>query len=287
MPPPRSKRRKAVTMNESAIAGVTGGLVVDGIEVVQVVQDMSHSVALIAGKPTVVRVYLSRPAGGAVTVRGEISVRRTPTGAARNVPSLDTAKVNPTQNDQLRLKREDMRLSLNFRLPTSLTAAGSRVIISVSSLTDAATGERVDCMNCGDERVEVRFVEAAPLRVRLIKLRYRTPDKPDGYLPTALDAALLKSWLGRTYPVSRIVFSEATVETNLRPPFKDSTYNRANAQLTAIRNLDVDSGRDQRTHYYGMVSDEGDFMRGGANSIPDGPDPSAVACGPTGSVGYP
>jgi hypothetical protein len=258
-----------------------GQLSVEGIEVVQVVQDMAHSVPLIAGKATVVRVYLGRPAGGVVTVRGEIAVRRTPGGTPQKVPSLDTARVSPTQNGRLKTKRHDLRLSLNFRLPASLTAAG-RIFAGVSSLTDAETGERVECADCADRRVEVRFVEAAPLRVRLIQLRYRTPAAPGGLLPDERDVRLFRSWLGRAYPVSRVIFSQATVDTNIRPPFRDTTSNRTNAQLSAIRNLDVNNGADQRTHYYGMVTDKGGFMRGSASALPETPDPTAVASGPTG-----
>lgn len=283
MPPPPSKRRQAAAV-EDAVAEA-GSLAVDGIEVVQVVQDISHSVALIAGKPTIVRVYLSRPAGSAVTVRGEISVRRTASGAAQNVPSLDTARVRPTQNGELRVKREDFRLSLNFSLPSSLITAG-RIFVRVASLAHATTGDRIDCTNCDAQQLEVRFKEAAPLRVRLIKIRYRTDTKPSGYIPTARDAALFKSWIGRAYPVSKVIVSENTVESAIQPPFDDDTCNLVNAQLTAIRNLDIDGGSDQRSHYYGMVSDEGEFMRGGANNIPDSADPTAVASGPTGSSGY-
>ncbi|HEX8138517.1 MAG TPA: hypothetical protein VF544_13195 [Pyrinomonadaceae bacterium] len=280
----RTKKAAAATAAAEAAfaAAATGGLLsVDGIEVTQVVQDMGHSVALIAGKATVVRLYLSRPEGDTVTVRGEISVRRTPTGTPQLVPSLDTARVSPTQNGRLRTKRHDLRLSLNFRLPASLTTAG-RVFIGVSSLADAATGETLACSDCAERQVEVRFVEAAPLRVRLIKLRYRTDDKPDGHLPRARDAALFRSWLGRAYPVSRVIFSQVTVDTNIRPPFKGTTYNKTNAQLIALRRLDVSDGTDQRTHYYGMVSDKGEFMRGGASALPDVPDPTAVASGPAG-----
>ena len=191
------RRTKAASAAEVASAAEAAGLLsVDGIEVTQVVQDMSLSVPLIAGKATVVRLYLSRPEGDAVTVRGEISVRRTPAGTPQLVPSLDTARVSPTQNGRLRTKRHDLRLSLNFRLPASLTTAG-RVFVGVSSLADAATGEGLACSDCAEKQVEVRFVEAAPLRVRLIKLRYRTDDEPDGILPGARDVALLRSWLGR------------------------------------------------------------------------------------------
>ena len=274
--------REAAEVPESAFDRVAGLLSVDGIEVTQVVQDMRHSVPLIADKATVVRVYLSRPEGGAVTVRGEISVRRSPTGTPHRVPSLATARVSPTQNGRLRTKRHDLRLSLNFPLPASLTAAG-RAFVQISSLTDAATGQTLACSDCPEKQVEVRFVQAAPLRVRLISLRYRTDGAPNGHVPRSLDVSLFRSWLGRAYPVSRVIFSQATVDTNIRPPFGANTSNRTNAQLTTIRRLDVSNGTDQRTHYYGMVYDARDFfMRGSASALPDTPDPTAVASGPTG-----
>jgi hypothetical protein len=92
MPPPPSKRRKLVAMAEEEALAEANSVSVDGIEVVQAVQDMDHSVTLIAGKPTIVRVYLSRPSGTTITVRGEIAIRRSPSGSAQNVPSLDTAR---------------------------------------------------------------------------------------------------------------------------------------------------------------------------------------------------
>src|SRR4051794_35139367 len=65
---------------------------------------------------------------------------------------------------------------------------------------------------------------------------------------------------------------------------------QANAQVAALRALDVAGGRDPGTHYYGMVTDGGtaaQFMRGLASAIPGTPDPSAVASGPTGSSLFP
>lgn len=285
MPPPRRRKMQL----EAARLVVPDNVAVDGIEIVQVVQDLDHSVALIAGKQTVVRVYLSRPSGSAITVRGEISVRRTANGPAQKVPSLDTVSVTSQQNGRLRRKREDIRLSLNFLLPASLTTAG-RIYVSLASLTNVRTGAEVTCTNCGDNVVRVRFIESPPLIIRLIKFRYTTDDPPLAHQPSARDIALIKSWLGRAYPVSVVQASERTVEANFSPPFdpddSTSTCDEANAQLTALRTLDINAGRDQRTRYYGLVADSGDFMRGGASDIPVTPDPSAVASGPTGPQGY-
>jgi hypothetical protein len=59
-----------------------------------------------------------------------------------------------------------------------------------------------------------------------------------------------------------------------------------NAQLSAIRGLDVAGGTDRRTHYFGLVSDGAGFMRGCASGIPQTPDPTTVASGPTGNSGF-
>jgi hypothetical protein len=68
------------------------------------------------------------------------------------------------------------------------------------------------------------------------------------------------------------------------PPFSANTLN---AEIAAIRATDVNGGTDARTHYYGLVSDTGFWMRGGAvTPLPvTNPDPSNVACGPTGVPG--
>lgn len=269
---------------KTTLGPVAGEVSLDGIEVTQVVQDMSHSVPLIANKRTVVRVYLSRPAGASLTVRGEIAVRTTPNGPAHTIPSLDTVLLKAEQNGKLRLKRESLRLSLNFRLPESLTRPG-RIYIRLSGLKKSTTGAVVPLPPMPPD-VVVEFQNSAPLRVRLIRLRYQSGNPPVSRVATAQDISLIKSWLLRAYPISQVIAAEVTVDANIGPPFDrdDGTNdcNEANAQISALRNLDISGGMDKRTHYYGLVSDGGDFMRGCANLIPASPNPAAVASGPTG-----
>lgn len=62
----------------------------DGWEVTQAIQDINHTVTLIASKRTVVRTYLSSPrVGSRVTVRGELALRRSPGGPPVTIPSLN------------------------------------------------------------------------------------------------------------------------------------------------------------------------------------------------------
>ena len=242
MPPPKKHRKTAALM-----AHALETVAIEGIEVTQAVQDMEHSVTLIAGKPTVVRVYLGRQAGAAITVRGEISVRRTASGPARNVPSLDAVRVSKEQNGKLRRKREDLRLSLNFMLPEPLTTEGN-LIISLALVTNIGTGEEVVCTNASTEVRRVKLSPSPPLRVKLLRLRYQTRSPARTHAPSERDISLIKSWLKRVYPVGQTTFSERTIEANFGPPFDEDedTCNVANAQLAVIRNLDIDGGADQR-----------------------------------------
>jgi hypothetical protein len=102
---------------------------------------------------------------------------------------------------------------------------------------------------------------------------------PVTHEPAAIDAAYIASWLRRAYPIARLDLTTTTVTATPTPPFVAA---QINAQLIALRAVDVSTGSDARTHYYGMVADSGFFMRGRAAGIPQTPQPETVASGPTG-----
>jgi hypothetical protein len=248
----------------------------DGIEVTQAIQDMSQSIPLVAGKATVVRVYLSNYTAASVTVSGVLSVRTSPSAPAVQVASAGLAVLDPAQAGNLAAARDDVLHSLNFPLPYAQTAEGP-LTVAVASVTDAVTGA---ALTVGHERrPTVRFIASPPLRVRVLGMRYEQGSPAVTFIPSSLDFDLLESWLARAYPVGQVVSSRVVIDATPAVPFGCGDIN---AQLAAIRALDVSAGADPRTHYYGMVSDGGFFMRGCAAGIPATADPSTVASGPTG-----
>jgi translation initiation factor IF-1 len=258
----------------------------DGLEVTQEIQDMPHSVPLVANKQTWVRVYLSVNAAASVTLPSAVlNVRNTATNAVTQVVSSTPVTVNPAQNGQLRTKRESLSLSFNFPLPTGLTAVGNEEF-TLASLSNPL-GPPLTCSNCVAQRRTVSFVGSAPLRVRIVGLQYTTGTPPQTFTPSATDFALLPSWLTRAYPVPQVISTQLTTKANITLPFSGTTTtscNQANAQLSALRATEVGGGGvDARTHYLGMVANGGGFMRGCASSPPAPAGPTAVASGPTGS----
>lgn len=244
---------------------------VDAIEVTQGIQDLAQSIPLLAGKRTVVRVYLSLPVGPAMTVQGEIAIRTGPLDVPFLIPSENVVVLQPAEAGDLPVKREDVDRSLNFVLPATQEGPLSLEIASVTD-TVAAT----DVAFSGDRRPAVWFHASAPLRLRVIGFRYAQ----DGvtHTPTPLDFALLQSWMGRAYPAGTQFVTTTITDATAAVPFGCGDIN---AQVAAMRTLDMDAGGDERTHYYGLVSDGGFFMRGCAG-VPADPSPDAVGSGPTG-----
>lgn len=268
-------------VRQSGLGQSSRKISVDFIEVTQTVQDISHSVVLISEKPTVVRLCISTDEGSPFSVRGELGLSRGP--LQTTVSSLNIVDVDPTNTISIKEKREDLGRTLNFILPESFLAAG-QLEVSLNSVSEANSGELLDISQPTTART-VSFSDSAPMRLAVIGIRYHSGDPDATFVPRQSDISLLGSWLKRAYPISQLNLSYRVVDSNFEWPF---TATQVNAQLTAIRNQDVANGTDARTHYYGIVDDDNssNFMRGRASGIPQVPDPSTVASGPTGSSSF-
>lgn len=270
-----------VPPREPAERGVTPPIKVtlDGLEVTQAIQDMAHTVPLVAVKTTMVRAYLSAAVGGPISVQGMLLARRkSPAGPWQPIPSLGAVIINPAENGQLRLKRESESKSLNFLLPTALCAAGS-CELKLSAVFQTAPFKPL--IGPPAAKKTVQFVTSPPLRVRILGIRFNGGTPPAPIEPSSLDFALIRSWLQRAYPVASVMWSQLIVNAPQPWPFNAATIN---AFVRGIRVTDLLGGVDARTHYYGLVSDGNGsfFMRGLASGIPGTADPSTVASGPTG-----
>jgi hypothetical protein len=248
-----------------------------GVEVVQCVQDLNNTVPLIAGKPTLVRVY---PDPATVLQEGDVTgeLAWSRGGAETYLPALNSLRLKPLQPDSLKDQREDLTKGLNFQLPVDARAAG-KLSLRISRIYQPGGSDlSIDPSNI----TKVTFSSAPPLRIRVIGLRYKSAGKT--VTPPAVHFSFLKSFLHRAYPVSTVEWSHIVVDADFAAPFNDLTVDLANAQVAALRSREVSSGVDPRTHYFGLVDDDGsrNFMRGKAFAIPGSAQPDVVASGPAG-----
>lgn len=282
---------------------------VQGIEVIQAVQSMSKTdkslnnlVPLIANKKTVARVYFTRISGNSVTITATLVLTR---------PDASTKLVNPsklrssltntltvTSTAMLTPKREDLKKSLNFFLPDSWTAAGP-LTLSIEQVKKT-NGPTIQCSNCGaTSQIQVTFEPAPPFTLALIGLTYKKGNTT--YQPRELDFVRIRSWLRRAYPTATVEnlwlpnhneeFRLVPYDTTLNEPPGENLFTQdgcmfANKQLLGIRAQEIDGDPHlvPITHYYGIVHNGGDFMKGCSlgylqSATSEGPSPAA---GPTG-----
>jgi hypothetical protein len=268
-------------MRQPATAGPPGPaptITLEAIEVTQAIQDLAMSVPLIAGKMTIVRVYLGS-SFGPIVVRASLRVTSvSDPSLSQSVARIADLEIDPGYNGQVAIKRQDIARSLNFIWPKDLCLAGDWTI-ALESL------ERIDVAQSlvvpAFPGPIVPFRSSPPLRVHVVGIRYHDGNSANTFEPGPLDFELLRSWLGRAYPVAEVVWSQVTVDFSTPWMF---VAEKVNDHLRALRDADVQGGTDHRTHYYGIVADGGGkkFMRGLASADPRVADSSTVASGPTG-----
>lgn len=270
------------------LAPGAAGVSVLGIEVTQAVQDMQNSVTLIAGKTTVVRVYLdarSLEAGTGTMLNGELAWRRGNTAEAY-LPSFSTVSLAADSPKTLTEQRHNLWSSLDFRLPADAIAGGS-LTLRLNRLM-VVGGD--DAPIAGVSSATVDLHAMPPLIVRVVGLRYFSDAIGEFVSPDAFHFAYLRSFLERAFPVAQVSWSQIVVDADIRPPFINDanqgtlTAITATTQLATLRNSEMSSGMDPRTHYYGLVSDNGgrDFIVGWG-ATPGQPRPDALAAGPAGA----
>lgn len=270
-----------------------------GIEITQGIQSMSQSntldptknntIPLIRGKKTLVRAYFSR--GGLITA--SLVVTRNRDGFTAIIPpspypynvgwitgGLDRAKLNS---------------SVNFLLPLWLIQSNVITIGPVIAwegntiTTPMHPNIQVSvCDNCATYPPLIRYLWTMPtLKLRLIGFRYERNNQ--SFAVNERHYKFAKSWLRRTYPILDIELphppavgtevDEVDYDTTIGFLFADINGDgdpdgcgRLGQQIALIRAEDLWAAQAPivhlkffRTHYVGLVSDEGfgsNFIRG-------------------------
>jgi hypothetical protein len=241
-------------------------LTVEALEVTQALQTLEaqQSIPLIAGKPTVVRFYLhSREKE--VSVRGWLRAENA-AGDVLLVSSEQSARVHPAGEVDLARRRNDAELSLNFFLKPELVQEGP-LSLRLDQVDLAARTKREIFALDGETERTVTIEADSPLYLALLtvpvqrKSRIRVPEEAD--------LRRTESWLRRAYPAGQILVSHRSLVSG-DPAFQDGFFcYDVNTLLLAARNLDVSSGVDPRTHYYGMLHRLSGLKNGCALGIPE------------------
>lgn len=269
-------------------------LAVVTIEVSQSIQNLKNEIELLADRTTVVRVYLERPADLKSNLRltGTLEVSHPDQGQTLEVPSEASLFLRAGGGPGLPTQRGDINETLNFFLKPSDVIAGD-VKIKLTALKAALDP---------DLKIVVRphsfdrsFAAGPTLRLRALRLRVHDPRSDEWHAPEAAHGLALRSYIERAFPVSRIEWSEVTIDATegFAPPYSDEAvsiaapdalwqekFDLACAHIMAIRARDIDAMTDHRTHYYALVYHPDDFFVGAVSDVPSGARPEVVGVGP-------
>lgn len=291
---------------------ITAGsdLFVGPVEVTQGIQNWTNAVRLVKNKSTVVRFNVAAtgapgPDNDIDDVEAVLNVVRIAPGPATFLGVLHPINPGGTIDVKETPARSAVNDSFLFELPYAWRNGTLRITAFLDPLDKLSESNESN----NDAVVEVNFVDAPPVRVRLYDVSH-----PFGALPSDDDHSLFRSWMRAAYPTTALLVEQRTLATFLNwtndvcncskdsdgdctsadvcandsnwpcEADTDCGCGRLNNQLVGIRALEEISNPgsvDPDRRYVGWVDESPGFMRGCSPG-----ETLKVASGPTGTKSW-
>lgn len=214
-------------------------LVLNQVEITQAVQNSSHTAPMVAGRPTVARVY--------VTVSGaaELSNVIVEASATRNGAPLPGS---PRRSDPRAVttsaSRGNYASSVNIALPAEWLSGNVQLSIVVDP------DNRIAELNETNNRLTrmIEFLSVPPLDLTIVPIQYT--HTPNGRTYPAPMRDTISDWIMRAYPIS-------SVNVRLRAPISFTGDLRSGGEWERLLNLITaiwrTDGAPSSRVYYGLV----------------------------------
>lgn len=265
--PTQTRTPTATRTRTPTATPVTLDLSVLWLEVTQGIQGLTNPVPLVAGKRTYVRAHVKSNGGTWPGIEGEFAFSNTAGPATGWLPAD-----NPGGTISVRTNPDRATVGDSFyvEIPPSVLIPGTLYVNF--RLNNDHNPLETDYGN-NAELIYLPLTSSPPLKVKVYNVSYWA----SGSQHQAGFGEVLEmiSWLRRAYPVATVqwIYQPLQWSSVITPGLAGCGV--VNNWLTLIRWVD---GYPSGWRYYGMVTDEGGFMRGCAVDIP-----SYVASGPTGA----
>jgi hypothetical protein len=167
------------------------------MEITQATQDANNSVPLIAGKPTVVRLYFATTGSPATIngVRGDITGYREGGNLPLLAQSIGSTTIDASQN--VNAKRLDLSKSVNFNLSPDFFAQGLMHFWVVRLYVSGPGGTTLTCDGCAQWNAQFR--PARPFNLVVVPFFYQFSNKTADAGASLLGAL---GWFNNVYPLS-------------------------------------------------------------------------------------
>lgn len=216
---------------------------VSNIELTQAVQNLSSPVPLVAGRPTVARVYVRTLGSTQVSgIRATLKAYRNGNLLGEKTLTNGTAYPQSVSLDTLRASASK---SMNFSLEPAWISAGTTSL--VVELGSSLLGP--------DSPVEATFTTMASFNsvpaVTIMAVPIQIYDQSNGRVYPADSTAYLQEAIFRMYPVPSVNISVHSTFNYTTYSF--GTYASFSGLLDAITNLKETEGQPSATVYFGVI----------------------------------
>lgn len=224
---------------QTSMLPASGDLELGGLEVTQAVQDAQNSVALVAGRTTVLRIFATSTLETQALSDVKVLVTADRDGTTLSgSPSVFQASI------PLSASRADYASSINLKLPNSWLSGS--IDLSVRLDPDNTVAEVDEGNNILS--LHLIFIPVPPLNVVIVPVRYTHTPNGITYAPPAVDT--ISSWMYRVFPISQINIAWHSVYSftgNLR---NADDWSKLLYEVTSLKSSE---GAPSSTVYYGFV----------------------------------
>lgn len=259
-------------------------LVPEALEVTQAIQDLDNSVRLVAGKRTFVRLHASSFQDSHATY-AQLHLRKGQSEITIN-PLITHGFFGHIQVEE-NPDRAELDEAFLFELPPGWRSGTVEITGEINPITDwrSRFPKEFNYANNTITRT-VSFETAGDMRLVMYRIGYPDSNSDNGIAngtilwPENWQVEQTYSWLERAYPIDNLQVIERTMQLSGNVPDDGRVINGILATLRAIDFINTALGIGfvhPNSHYYGLASDVGKFMRGWGWSNPP------VASGPTGT----
>ena len=166
------------------------------VEVTQAIQDSQNSVMLVAGRPTLLRIFTSSTGVTPASLPVRVAITsRSSNNSLASASQIVTASVSPVSSEAT------YSSTVNYQLPASWVSG----TIDLAVKLDA--GNQMNAVNTTDNSyaLHLTFKPVPPLDVKIVPIQYT--DTYDNFTYPAPSSDTISNWIYRTYPVSQVRIS--------------------------------------------------------------------------------
>lgn len=218
---------------------VSDDLKLSHVEVTQAVQDSQNSVPLVAGRPTILRIFATAGVEFQEISNVQVQVNASRDGAALNGSPTAFQTSIPLFNN-----RANYSSTINLQLPPTWLSGTVDMSISLDP------ENRIAELDEGNNKLVLRlnFQPVPPLNIVVVPIQYT--HTPNGLTYTAPVDETISDWMLRVFPVSQVNVSwhaPYSFTGNLRFA---SDWNTLLYNVTSLKSSE---GAPSSTVYYGLV----------------------------------